>query len=161
MAKRTYRNDEISVSWDSSLCIHSARCIKMGENTFDPSRRPWVDLTLAPVETITVAIEACPTGALRYRRLDGGSEEAAATPATIVPFPNGPLMVRGEVEVKDRHGNLFVAAPRVSLCRCGESNNQPFCDLSHRDSSFRDHATAPASDRDAATSPVDISTEAL
>jgi CDGSH-type Zn-finger protein len=133
----------------------------MGEDTFDPSRRPWVDLTATSTDTITAAIEACPTGALRYRRLDGSPGEQTESRTTIVPFPNGPLMVRGEVEVKDRRGNLFVAAPRVSLCRCGESKNQPFCDLSHRASTFRDHANAVPPDRDAAASPADISADPL
>jgi CDGSH-type Zn-finger protein len=112
---------------------------------------------MASAETVAVAVEGCPTGALRYERLDGGPQEQVPEHTTIVPFPNGPLMVRGELEVLDRHGDLFVAAPRVALCRCGESKNQPFCDLSHRDSSFRDHAKAPAPDRDAARNPLDIS----
>ena len=161
MAKRTYEDQQIRVSWDSSLCIHSARCIKVGEGAFEPSRRPWVDLSLAGTETVVAAIEACPTGALRYERLDGGPQEQAPPTTTIVPFPNGPLMVRGRVEVKDRSGEVFVASPRVSLCRCGHSKNQPFCDLSHKDSSFRDHATVSRTGRDAATSPADISVETL
>lgn len=161
MAKRTYEDGSIRVSWDSSLCIHTAHCIKAGGGVFDPSRRPWVDLSMASAETVVAAVEGCPTGALRYERLDGGPQEQVAEQTTIVPFPNGPLMVRGELEVRDRHGDLFVAAPRVALCRCGESKNQPFCDLSHRDSAFRDHAKAPAQDRDAAMNPADISTEAL
>jgi len=157
MAKRTYENDGIRVSWDSSLCIHTAKCIKLGEGTFDPSRRPWVDLSQATVDAIAMAVGECPTGALRYERLDGGPQELTPNETTIVPFPNGPLMVRGEVQLRDRNGNLFSAAPRMSLCRCGNSQNQPFCDLSHRDSGFRDHARAPTSDRDEASSPADIS----
>ena len=161
MAKRTYEDASIRVSWDSSLCIHTANCIRAGDGTFDPARRPWVDLSMASTDTIVAAIEGCPTGALRYERLDDGAQEEVPSQTTIVPFPNGPLMVRGAVEVRDRQGNLFVAAPRVSLCRCGESKNQPFCDLSHRDSSFRDHAKVAAPDRDTAESPRDISTETL
>lgn len=161
MAKRTYENDAISVSWDSSLCIHRANCIKFGEGTFDAKRRPWVDLSQATVDTIAAAIDQCPTGALRYERLDGGPQEQVPSVTSIIPFPNGPLMVRGEVELRDRNGNLFSAAPRMALCRCGQSENQPFCDLSHRDSGFRDHARAPSSERQDATSPDDISEETL
>jgi uncharacterized Fe-S cluster protein YjdI/CDGSH-type Zn-finger protein len=161
MARRTYENEEIRVLWDSSYCIHSARCIKAGEGVFDPSRRPWVELDLAATETIVAAIEGCPSGALRYERLDGARGETPDPTTTIVPFPNGPLFVRGEVEVKDRSGNRFVASPRVALCRCGQSQNQPFCDLSHRESGFKDHAKAPAPDREAAANPAEISDSEL
>lgn len=128
---------------------------------FDPARRPWVELDRADVDTIVAAVQACPTGALRYERTDGGQDEVTQAPTTIVPFPNGPLFVRGEVEVRDRHGEMFVASPRMALCRCGHSQNQPFCDLAHRDSDFRDHAKASASKRDGATGPNDITTETL
>jgi uncharacterized Fe-S cluster protein YjdI/CDGSH-type Zn-finger protein len=161
VAKRTYENESIRVSWDSSFCIHTANCIKGGDGTFDPQRRPWVDLSSTDTDTIVAAIESCPTGALRYERLDGGPQEKAPTQTTVVPFPNGPLMVRGEIEVKDRSGAVFVAAPRVALCRCGESDNQPFCDLSHRGSGFRDHAKVPSPDRDGAMNPGDVSNETL
>ena len=136
-------------------------CIRFGDGVFDSSRRPWVELDRADVDTIVSAIEACPTGALRYERMDGNPGEVAPRTTTIVPFPNGPLFVRGEVEVRDRDGEIFVASPRVALCRCGHSQNQPFCDLSHRDSGFRDHAAAPAQNREDAMSPDDISPENL
>jgi uncharacterized Fe-S cluster protein YjdI/CDGSH-type Zn-finger protein len=161
VTKRTYEDDSIRVWWDSSLCIHTAHCIRTGDGSFDPSRRPWVDLSAASVDVVAAAIEGCPTGALRYERLDGGPQEEVPYTTSIVPFPNGPLMVRGEIEVRDRHGDVFVAAPRVALCRCGESKNQPFCDLSHRESSFRDHPKAPVPNRDAALNPDDITTETL
>jgi len=161
MAKRTYEDEHLRILWDSSFCIHSARCIQAGNGTFDPQRRPWVDMSQADIDTIVSAIEACPTGALRYERLDGGVEEHTPATTTIVPFPHGPLFVRGEVEVRDRHGEMFVASPRVALCRCGHSENQPFCDLSHRGSDFRDHAKAPNSVREEAASPNDISSEEL
>jgi uncharacterized Fe-S cluster protein YjdI/CDGSH-type Zn-finger protein len=161
MAKRTYENGEVRVLWDSSYCIHSARCIRNGAGVFDPGRRPWVDMDQADTDTIVYAIERCPTGALRYERIDGQSSEKPDVPTNVVPYPNGPLFVRGQVEVRDRHGEMFVASPRVALCRCGLSGNQPFCDLSHRDSAFRDKAQAPAHDRESAMNPSEISPNEL
>jgi CDGSH iron-sulfur domain-containing protein 3 len=45
---------------------------------------------------------------------------------------NGSLRVTGEVELIDGEGNVFPAKPAFSLCRCGLSNNKPYCDGSHK-----------------------------
>lgn len=161
MAKRTYDDGTIRIFWDSSLCIHTGLCIRNGDGVFEPQRRPWVDTTLAGTATIVDAIEKCPTGALRYERLDGATGETPDVPTTVVPWPNGPLMVRGELEVNDRHGETFLAGPRVALCRCGASKNQPFCDLTHRDIRFRDYPRVETAQRDGAASPTDISQQEL
>jgi CDGSH-type Zn-finger protein len=91
---------------------------------------------LANADDLARVIERCPSGALQYRRLDGGLEEQTPEPARITPIRNGPLVVRGLVEVKREDGSLEVL-PRASLCRCGLSQNKPFCDNSHLRSSFR------------------------
>jgi CDGSH-type Zn-finger protein len=52
---------------------------------------------------------------------------------------NGPLRVSGEnIIIKDAAGNTFGLAGRklVSLCRCGQSQNKPFCDGSHKTVGF-------------------------
>lgn len=47
---------------------------------------------------------------------------------------NGSLRVEGEFEIVDMQGNTYGLQGReiVSLCRCGRSNNKPFCDGSHK-----------------------------
>jgi CDGSH-type Zn-finger protein len=59
-------------------------------------------------------------------------------PAVIVPCPDGPLLVRGEVELRTPAGE---PVPRrratVALCRCGASGIKPFCDGSHKAIGFR------------------------
>lgn len=161
MAKRTYEDDALRVVWDPTLCIHTGICLKTGEGAFDTQRRPWVDLAVADTETVVAAVTACPSGALTYERLDGEPGEQAALPTTVVPWPNGPLLVRGEIEVSDRHGDMFTAAPRAALCRCGSSSNQPFCDLSHSEAGFKDYPRVHGHERHAAGSPADISTTEL
>jgi CDGSH-type Zn-finger protein len=46
---------------------------------------------------------------------------------------NGPLRITGDIELKDASGNVFGLGGRstISLCRCGLSENKPFCDGSH------------------------------
>jgi len=45
---------------------------------------------------------------------------------------NGSLRVTGEVELIDTEGNVFQTKPSFSLCRCGLSENKPFCDGKHK-----------------------------
>jgi CDGSH-type Zn-finger protein len=48
---------------------------------------------------------------------------------------NGSLKVEGDFEIVDRSGNPYGLKGRtiVSLCRCGRSQNKPFCDGSHKE----------------------------
>jgi CDGSH-type Zn-finger protein len=50
----------------------------------------------------------------------------------VEPRPNGPLFVRGLVRMVDEDGQLIREDTRLALCRCGASENKPFCDGSHR-----------------------------
>lgn len=146
MAKRTYESNTIRVLWDSSRCIHTGICLRLGEGAFDRDRRPWVDLSVVDAQVVIAAIESCPSGALRYERLDGEPGEQPAEPTTIVPMPNGPLRVRGDFTIEDRKGQAFEVGPRSTLCRCGASQNQPFCDNRHRESGFRSVPSASSDD---------------
>ena len=55
-------------------------------------------------------------------------------PTVIVVNANGPLRVTGNIVIKDGEGRDFDLAGRttISLCRCGMSQNKPFCDGSHK-----------------------------
>jgi CDGSH iron-sulfur domain-containing protein 3 len=60
-------------------------------------------------------------------------------PVIIRCRDNGPLVIHGSVKVVDALGNEFVAPPgkdTVALCRCGHSNNRPFCDSTHKTCGF-------------------------
>ncbi len=61
---------------------------------------------------------------------------------TITVQPNGPLMVIGEVELKDAGGHVYPAAPKTFLCRCGASTKKPFCDGTHSKIGFAAAAAA-------------------
>ena len=58
----------------------------------------------------------------------------------ILVLNNGPLRVTGDdIVIKDVAGNTFGLAGRtvISLCRCGHSENKPFCDGSHNRVGFQ------------------------
>lgn len=46
---------------------------------------------------------------------------------------NGPLIVNGDIELVDGEGKQLETKKTVALCRCGLSDNKPFCDGSHTD----------------------------
>jgi uncharacterized Fe-S cluster protein YjdI len=132
---REYANGEIVVEWRSELCFHSQRCVKALPRVFDSAKRPWIDMGGASTDEIATAVDGCPSGALRWRRADGTQPPDPET-LEVEPMANGPLLVRGPIRVVRADGSSE-AMPRAAFCRCGHSNNKPFCDGSHRDVGFR------------------------
>lgn len=66
-------------------------------------------------------------------------KEGMMAEVTIQALKNGPLLVKGSVELTDAKGQPFqvqTAGQPVALCRCGHSANKPFCDGSHQKAGF-------------------------
>lgn len=78
----------------------------------------------------------CNRFGMRYKRLwlflSHIKRKMSATKITV--NSNGSLRVEGDFEVVDKNGNKYDLGGRqiVSFCRCGRSNNKPFCDGSHK-----------------------------
>lgn len=54
-------------------------------------------------------------------------------PVLITACPNGPLLVRGDVEIETASGAPVTRNRRtVALCRCGKSTIKPYCDGTHK-----------------------------
>lgn len=134
---RVYTNDKIAIYWEPKLCIHVGNCFRGLPEVFQPWNRPWVDVDAATPEEIAEVVMTCPTGALHFERLDGGPQEPKDGETTVEARPNGPLYLRGKIRITDSRGNLIREDTRVALCRCGASENKPFCDGSHRQTGFR------------------------
>jgi len=58
-------------------------------------------------------------------------------PLAIDPLLDGPLQVRGNVEIISGTGRVVARVVQAKLCRCGASNNKPFCDGSHARVGFK------------------------
>jgi CDGSH-type Zn-finger protein len=60
-------------------------------------------------------------------------------PSKVTVRNDGSLFVEGEFELVDASGKAFGLGgrPGVSLCRCGHSENKPFCDGAHRRQGFQ------------------------
>ena len=50
--------------------------------------------------------------------------------------PNGPLLVKGEISIAHADGSEETKN-NPALCRCGASDNKPFCDGSHKEANFQ------------------------
>jgi len=134
--RKVYRSRDIEVSFDLDVCIHVGECLRGDRSVFKLDRRPWVLPDQAPVDVVARVVELCPSGALQYRRLDGGPEERLGESTTMTPIKNGPLLVRGKIEVTREDGTVETM-PRATLCRCGHSLHKPFCDNEHINVGFR------------------------
>jgi CDGSH-type Zn-finger protein len=78
---------------------------------------------------------------------DADDGEAAAT---ITPYRDGPLIVRGNFRLVDQDGGeIDPGRSTIALCRCGKSGIKPFCDGSHKRAGFS-APSAPSRPRPAA-----------
>ncbi len=134
--RKVYRGRDIEVSFDLDLCIHVAECLRGQRDVFQLNRRPWILPDAADAGEVSEVVQRCPSGALLYHRLDGRPEEDPEGPTTATPIKNGPLLVTGKIDVRREDGTVETL-PRATLCRCGQSNNKPFCDNQHLAAGFR------------------------
>ncbi len=65
-------------------------------------------------------------------------------PTKITVKSHGSIKVEGDFELYDMNGNKFDLAgrTRISLCRCGQSKDKPFCDSTHRECGFQSEIIA-------------------
>jgi CDGSH-type Zn-finger protein/uncharacterized Fe-S cluster protein YjdI len=57
-------------------------------------------------------------------------------PLAVKPVKDGPLMMSGNLTIRNSSGREAWRGNKVALCRCGESDNKPFCDGSHKRAGF-------------------------
>lgn len=131
MSTESYDGRQIRILFDGSRCIHSRNCVLGLPQVFRPNvDGPWIDPDGANVEAIAALARRCPSGAIRFERLDGGPVEEASVRPIVQVQENGPYVVRGDFVVAGQRQT------RATLCRCGASKNKPYCDNSHRTAAF-------------------------
>ena len=134
----TFATDAIRVTWSRMRCTHAAECVFNLPPVFEPGRRPWVDLSRGSADAVARVVQRCPTGALHFERTDGGEAEPIPTVNTVLISRDGPIHLRGDIEVLDESGATLLRDTRVAICRCGSSSHRPLCDHSHAAANFRD-----------------------
>lgn len=134
-----YDGAQADVHWDGRLCIHIGECGRARNELFVGGRQPWCQPDQVSPDEVADVVKRCPTGALSYERKDGGEAEAADAENVVSVMYNGPLYVRGDLEVDGAAEDMSGVRFRAALCRCGQSKNKPFCDNSHEDAGFKDY----------------------
>jgi CDGSH-type Zn-finger protein/uncharacterized Fe-S cluster protein YjdI len=148
MAAREYAGKTIVIRYDAQRCIHAQECVRGAPTVFVPGAKPWIAPDNASAEHLANVVARCPTGALSASTPDGGPLEPAPERNLAAIQPRGPIYVRGRVTFPGGEHASLVEYTRVALCRCGASQNKPFCDGSHDKTGFADPgicANVPAS----------------
>jgi uncharacterized Fe-S cluster protein YjdI len=153
--KKEYTNGEVTVVWQPGICTHSTICwnsLTGLSSVFNPSAKPWIKMEGASTERIIHQVRKCPSRALSFymnneapkapaetAAADAGTPEAKAIgpDCTVEVTPNGPLLVKGNILVKDAAGNETAHRQITALCRCGASANKPYCDGMHAKAGFK------------------------
>lgn len=134
--RKEYTNDEITIVWKPGSCIHAAECVKALPKVYDPKGKPWLKIENAASEELIAQIKTCPSGALSYFMNGDESKEEHSLETNVEVMANGPLLVHGNLLVKDKDGNEENKTKTTAFCRCGASKNKPYCDGGHKDADF-------------------------
>lgn len=125
--------EKLTIHFETKRCIHARHCVLGAPRVFLANvQGPWIYPDEMEAESLVHIARSCPSGAITYARSDGGAAEPAPDVNEIRVRENGPYAVRADVELAG-HGHLL----RATLCRCGASNNKPFCDGSHNAIEFK------------------------
>lgn len=121
----------MTVRFNTKRCIHARHCVT-GEPEVFVANKPgeWIYPDRATPERLAIVAHSCPSGAITYERHDDQPGEAMPKVNVVRVRENGPLAVHANVELAHVQGAPETLR-RATLCRCGQSNNKPFCDGSH------------------------------
>ena len=123
-----------------NLCAFARFC--------DPNGQVWNQVAATDKSQVRATflrqVNRCPSGRLVAWDRSTGEPVEYAVPVSIdliedpVEACSGPLWLRGGIPVVAADGFVYEVRNRVTLCRCGQSKNKPFCDGTHAAVHFRD-----------------------
>ncbi len=143
----TYVGQQVTILDNRGICQHSGYCSDRLATVFRPREEPFVAPSGGRMDEIIRAVRDCPSGALSYA-IDG--EEArdsvdyhGSREPSIEVTKDGPYRITGGVRLVDAEGadvprNEGASLEHYALCRCGHSQNKPFCSGMHWYVDFHD-----------------------
>jgi CDGSH-type Zn-finger protein/truncated hemoglobin YjbI len=140
-----YKGQQIEIFDNRGICAHSGFCTDRLASVFHVGQEPFVTPSGGRLDEIIQSVRACPSGALSYAMdgVEARNQIDQNRPASIEVSKDGPYRITGALNLVDEHG---ADTPRAegssrehfSLCRCGHSQNKPFCSGMHWSVQFRD-----------------------
>ena len=134
---KEYSNGEMTIFWKPKACIHAGECVKRLPKVYNPKARPWIQIENATTQELKDQVMACPSGALSYKMDNDQASEKAQTEIKVEALENGPLLVYGTLNITNSDGSQEVKKRTTAFCRCGASQNKPYCDGAHIETKFK------------------------
>jgi CDGSH-type Zn-finger protein/truncated hemoglobin YjbI len=148
----TYTGQQVTILDNRGTCQHAGLCTDRLATVFHQGQEPFITASGGRMDEIIRAVRDCPSGALSYatdgrEARDEVDYHGTREPAIEVS-KDGPYRVTGEIPLVDEHGgdiacNQGASREHYALCRCGHSQNKPFCSGMHWYAGFRDPVSAP------------------
>jgi CDGSH-type Zn-finger protein len=138
--RKNYVGKGITIHDNRKICSHAAECVNNLPSVFKLNARPWINPDAAEKEEIINTIKKCPSGALSYS-VDGIEYRDQNERKPMITVSNGgPYLVTGGIDLIGDNIQFAEGSSKehYTLCRCGASNNKPFCDGMHRVINFKD-----------------------
>ncbi len=148
----TYVGQQLTILDNRGICQHSGYCTDRLATVFRIGQEPFVAPSGGRMDEIIRAVRSCPSGALSYG-LDGVEARAdvdhhdTRAPAIEVS-KDGPYRITGAIrlfgpEGEDQQQGAGASREHYALCRCGHSQNKPFCSGMHWYVDFKDPVSDP------------------
>ena len=137
--RKDYVGKQVTIHDNRRMCSHAKECVRNLESVFRSGERPWINADGSTMEAVIETIEKCPSGALSYS-IDGIEHRDQEDRKPLVTVgKNGPYFIEGAIELLGFDNWADGASKEhYTLCRCGASNNKPFCDGTHISIKFED-----------------------
>ncbi|MFC1430178.1 CDGSH iron-sulfur domain-containing protein [Streptacidiphilus sp. N1-3] len=148
----SYQGQQVTVLDNRGICAHSGFCTDRLNTVFHAGSEPFVTPSGGRTDQIVSAVRDCPSGALSFA-VDGREAREQVDQDTREPVitvsKDGPYRITGAIPL---HGDTLeeevervagASREHYSLCRCGHSQNKPFCSGMHWYVNFNDPQPEP------------------
>jgi len=142
----TFPGTSVTVLDNRGLCQHSGFCTDRLSTVFHAGSEPFVTPSGGRMDEIINAVRACPSGALSFA-VDGVEiremVDQTDRPPSIEVSKDGPYRITGGIPLTEDDGSPVqrpdgASREHYALCRCGQSQNKPFCSGMHWYVNFSD-----------------------
>jgi CDGSH-type Zn-finger protein/truncated hemoglobin YjbI len=148
----SYTGQQVTIFDNRGICQHSGLCTDRLTTVFRAGQEPFVAPSGGRMDEIIRAVRDCPSGALSYavdeQEARGDVDYHGRREPAIEVSRDGPYRVTGGIALSGPDGgepdrNAGASREHYALCRCGHSQNKPFCSGMHWYLRFRDPVPGP------------------